>query len=100
MGARQLFLFAALTVLCCSDGALALPLAPQGSWTSELAQNGIMSVRWRYRYRRDYASSRDASARGDMTIGLGGAFRLRPGEGARSVAPRRRGGWVDPPASP
>jgi len=99
MGARELTFLAALTVLCCSDSALALPVAPQVAWMTEFSRTGIISVRWRYRYRH-YWVRRDAYNRGDMTTGLGGIFQLAPPERTRSVPPRRRGGWVDPPPLP
>jgi hypothetical protein len=96
MRPRQLAL-AAVMVLAC-DGATGTALMPSASAESIFWHGDIQAARWRYYHRRDYSwrARESTGANPADTNGLRGSQRLTLPDPARP-APRRRGGWVDPP---
>src|SRR5271166_174887 len=95
---------AAMMILGCDGGATASPPKPSLPVMSLFSRGDIQTVRWRHRYRRDFwGTERDSRSEREVegagradTNGFSGFIRLMLPEAARP-APRRRGGWVDPP---
>jgi len=105
MRAGQAILAATIFFGCLVAGAAASPLIPPPSSTIPRWDNGIETVRWRNRHRRNiFWSWRGAAADRDDTDGFTSSSTMRSLDGA--IAPMaseifrpetRRRGWVDPP---